>query len=640
MKTDIKHYAAMLFCLAALFAHPLRAQEKIGIIPEPVSYKLGQGSYQLPSRLVLVNESGDSVVSNVARQFGEQVGRPTGYLFEIMDGQEVEEDAIWLLLNEEADEELGSEGYRLSIRYDGIKVRANAAAGIYYGLQSLLQLLPAEIEHPSGMLLADWRLPLVDIVDYPRFGWRGMMLDVSRHFFTKEEVKGFIDNMVKYKFNVLHLHLTDDQGWRIEIKSLPKLTEIGAWRGERTGKWGTFSKPTAEEPKTYGGFYTQDDIRELVRYAADRFVSILPEIDVPGHSLAAIASYPELSCTPGDYQVSVGDRFMIWEKGTFYSTIDNTLCPAHEQVYEMLDKVFDEVAELFPFGYIHMGGDECYKGFWEKSEACKALMATEGLKDMDELQSYFVKRVDAIIRSKGKKTMGWDEILEGGLAEGASVMSWRGMKGGIEAAKMGHKVVMSPSDFAYVDLYQGEPLAEPPTYSMLRLNKAYAFDPLPPGIDPSLILGGQCNLWSEQLPNMRAAEYMLWPRALAVAESVWSPQDKKDWPAFVEKVEQHFDRLDWANTKYARSMYDPIVHARKGTQGELEVALEKEVNEIVFYYSFDETFPDPYYPQYYRPLTVPDEASNLKVVSYRDGKQVGKLINLPVTELKKRAGVK
>jgi hexosaminidase len=265
-------------------------------------------------------------------------------------------------------------------------------------------------------------------------------------------VKQFIDEMVVYKYNILHWHLTDDQGWRIEIKSLPKLTSVGAWRAERTGDWGNFSEQSPEEPKTYGGFYTQDDIKEIVQYAKDRFVSILPEVDIPGHSLAMVASYPEVSCTPGEYHVNSGERFIDWHAGGFTALIDNTLCPANEVVYQYLDKIFTEVAQLFPFEYIHMGGDECPKNFWEKSDAIAQLMKKEKLKDMHEVQSYFVKRVEKIIESKKKKMIGWDEILEGGLAPNAAVMSWRGVKGGIEAAKMGHKVVMTPNQNVYIDL--------------------------------------------------------------------------------------------------------------------------------------------------------------------------------------------
>ncbi len=286
-----------------------------------------------------------------------------------------------------------------------------------------------------------------------------------------------------------------------------------------------------------------------------------------------------------------------------------------------------------------MGGDECFKGFWEKSDAIKALMQREGLKDQHEVQSYFVKRVEKIIESKGKKMMGWNEIMEGGLAPGAAVMSWQGMKGGIESAKAGHKVVMSPNDYAYVDLYQGDPVAEPPTYSMVRLKKAYEFNPLPPGVDSTLILGGQCNLWSERLYTMRHAQYMLWPRGLATAESVWSPAGAKDWPKFVKKVETQFARFDAEQVKYARSMYDPIFTAKKDSNGKLSIQLDTEVPGLTIYYSFDETLPDNFYPVYTTPLGVPRDAANLKVVTYRGDEQVGKIITMPIAELKKRAKI-
>lgn len=378
-------------------------------------------------------------------------------------------------------------------------------------------------------------------------------------------------------------------------------------------------------------------MKEIIQYAKDRFITILPEIDVPGHSLAMIAAYPELSCTPATYQVNAGERMSARDSaGKLVRTVDNTLCPANEKVYEALDKVFTEIAQLFPFEYIHMGGDEAYKGFWEKSDAVKQLMKKENLKDQLEVQSYFVKRVEKIIESKGKKLMGWDEILEGGLAPNAAVMSWRGDKGGIEAAKMNHKVVMSPNSFAYVDLYQGDPIAEPPTYSMLRLSQSYKFDPLPKGVDPKLVLGGQANLWSERLNTMRHAEYMLWPRGFAVAECVWSPQEKKNWNNFVQRVEKHFDRFNVAGIKYSRSMYDPIFTVNKSDSG-LRVTLTTEVEGLKIYYSFDETFPDNFYPVYTSPMIVPKDAVALTVITYRNNVPIGKMIKMPVVELQKRA---
>ena len=460
---------------------------------------------------------------------------------------------------------------------------------------------------------------------------------MARHFFTKEEVKTFIDQMAAYKYNRLHFHLTDDQGWRIEIKSLPELTDTGAWRAKRVGRWGEWSKPKPDEPRTYGGFFTHEDIRELVQYAGERFVSIMPEIDVPGHSMAMLASIPGLSCTPGKVQVNAGDRFMIWPPGGgFYGTIDNNLCPANEKVYEVLDKVFTEVASLFPFEYIHMGGDETYKGFWEKSDAIKQLMKREKLKDMHAVQSYFVKRVSRIIESKGKKMMGWDEILEGGLANNAAVMSWQGEKGGIEAAKMKHPVVMSPHGYTYVDLYQGDPIAEPPTYAMVRLNQSYKFNPLPKGVDAKYVLGGQGNLWSERLNTFRHAQYMLWPRGFAVAESVWSPQELKNWSHFIERTEKHFDRFDVARIKYARSMYDPIFSFSRKADSAIVIKLETEIEGLNIHYSFDESYPDNFYPVYNEPIRVPKDAANLWVVTYRGNQQMGKLIKMPVEEMKKR----
>jgi len=538
------------------------------------------------------------------------------------------------------DATLGNEGYKLIVNPNSVLLSANKPAGLFYGMQTLVQLLPKEIESKTVVNKKTWTIPSVTITDYPRFGWRALMFDVSRHFFTKQDVKTFIDNMVQYKYNLLHLHLTDDQGWRIEIKSLPNLTRVGAWRAKREGAWGNTKAPDPSEPKTYGGFYTQDDIKEIVQYAKDRFVNILPEIDVPAHSMAAVASYPELSCTPGTYAVNAGEEFQVWGKNGNQALIDNTLCPANEKVYEFLDKVFTEVAQLFPFEYIHIGGDEAAKNFWEKSDAVKALMQKEGLKNMEEVQSYFVKRVEKIIQSKGKKMMGWDEILEGGLAPEASVMSWRGMAGGIEAAKQGHHVVMAPMDYTYVDLMQGDPFVEPPEFASLLLNQSYKFEPVPEGIDPKLILGGEACLWSEHTTNMRAAGYLLWPRAWAVAESVWSPKEKKNWPDFVTRVEHQFERMDVAKIKYSRSMYDPVFKASVDEKGQLKVELETEVPGLEVYYSFDETNPDEFYPKYEKPLVVPNDALHLKVITYRNGKPIGKQINMPIEELLKRTKTK
>ena len=621
---------AFLFVSLISYSQPV----KTPFIPLPVSVAEKPGVFTLKNNFsISVSGKSDDAV-NVAKQLSAALSAATGYNGTIKENSSG--GNIQFALLSAPDNAIGNEGYKLSITPGSVKISANKPAGLFYGMQTLLQSFPKEIESKTRVAGVSWTAPCSEITDQPRFGWRGLMFDVSRHFFTKAEVKQFIDDMVKYKFNLLHWHLTDDEGWRVEIKSLPKLTEVGAWRVKREGKWANTGNPFPNEPNSYGGFYTQDDIKEVIQYAKERFVTILPEVDVPGHSLAALASYPELSCTPGPYNVSSGAPFMNWFKGGHEGIIDNTLCPANEKVYEFLDKVFTEIAQLFPFEYIHMGGDETAKNFWAKSEQIKDLMKRENLKDLNEVQSYFVKRVEKIVTAKGKKLIGWDEILEGGLAPSASVMSWRGMKGGIAAAGMGHQVVMSPTDFVYLDYYQGEQSVEPPVYAGLRLNKTYQFEPVPEGVDPKLILGGQANLWTEQIQRFRTVQYMLWPRALAVAETVWSPKEKKNWNDFTDRVELQFERMDMAQIRYARSIYDPIITV-KDVKGSPEVTMNGEIEGLDIYYSIDESIPDNFFPKYTSPILIPADAAHLKVITYKKGKQVGQLINIPIADLKRRS---
>lgn len=610
------------------------------LIPEPVSMVKKTGSFLLPAR-VLLRTSGANGMQQVVNALKQKL-KSTGAILETA-GKGLT-PTILLTLNAQPDAAIGREGYRLSVTPKSIAIKANDPAGLFYGLQTLFQLFPKEIESTVAVKNIKWTVPCVEILDYPRFGWRGLMFDVTRHFFTKEEVKHYIDDMVRYKFNLLHLHLTDDEGWRIEIKSLPQLTKIGAWRVNKVGYFGTFSPPTPDEPKDYGGFYTQEDLKEIIQYAKDRFVDILPEIDVPGHSLAAVVAYPELSCTPeaNTYRVRSGEPIMDWSHGAPpIALIDNTLCPANEKVYEFLDKVITEVAQIFPFEYIHMGGDEAPHNFWEKNEQIKELMKREGLTTIEQVQNYFTKRVDSLVRSKGKKFIGWDEILEGrGLPTSAAVMSWRGMKGGIEAAKSGHEVVMSPTDFAYIDYMQGDVALEPRIYASLSLTKAYQFEPLPDDVDPRYIKGGQANLWSEQVYNMRHAEYMTYPRAFAISESLWSPKEKKTWKHFLNKVESHFKRFDEAEIKYATSVYEPKFTLSRNKNGQLQIEMQTEADDVSVHYTFDNSFPDYFYPVYKGALTPPKDAVILRVVSYRGKQQMGRMISVPIADLEKRAGNK
>jgi hexosaminidase len=608
------------------------------IVPAPVNIQTGKGVFKLLPSVAVSCPVNNPEARKIAELLAARVGAVSGFTVPVREGiMTASLGNIVLNLNPKADNNIGNEGYQLKLDPTLISISANTPAGLFYGVQTLLQILPDA--QARGQENKEIMLPELLITDFPRFAWRGLMFDVSRHFFTKDEVKRYIDDMVKYKFNLLHMHLTDDQGWRIEIKSLPRLTEVGAWNVKKTGRFGYFSKPDSSEPRNYGGFYTQDDIRELVQYAKDRYMNILPEIDIPGHSLAALAAYPDLSGTAGTYQVNSGEKFMEWPAtGHFYGLIDNTLNPAKENVYVFLDKVFTEVAAIFPFEYIHMGGDETARNFWEKSEDIKKLMAREKLKNLDEVQSYFVKRVSKIVTSKGKKLIGWDEILEGGLVQGAAVMSWRGMKGGEAAAKLGHEVVMSPTTFAYLDYMQGDKVMEPLIYASLRMNKAYTFEPVPEGVNPALIKGGQANLWTEQVYNLRQAQYMTWPRGMAIAEVVWSPKSKRNWNDFINRVEGQLPRLDAAGTKYAPSMYEPDIKATKeGTNG-VTVEFVKEIESIDCYYSFDNSYPDNYYPKYSSPVPVPKDATQLRIISYKGNKQVGRPVLISVEELRKRAG--
>ncbi len=608
------------------------AQAPIHLIPQPVSVQAKQGTYQLTrSTSIGYNQvAGKPTADLLARQ----LNAPTGFSISPKEGSA---GTIQLMLNATPDAKLGDEGYILNATPKGVTITANKPAGLFYGAQTLTQLLPKEIGSKTAVS-TNWAIPSVQITDYPRFGWRGIMLDVSRHFFPKEDVKTFIDQIAKLKYNTLHWHLTDDNGWRIEIKSLPKLTSVGAFRVARSGHFGDRADPKPGEPTPYGGFYTQDDIREIIRYAQDRNVTIVPEIDIPGHSMAALAAYPELSCTKQQVSVNPGTNFADWYgNGTFKMKVENTLNPSDEKVYEFLDKVFTEVAALFPNPYIHAGGDECYKGYWAQDPGCQALMKKLNIHHVEDLQGYFMGRVEKILAAKGKKFLGWDEILEGGISPTATVMSWRGVKGGIEAAQQGHNVVMTPTTFAYLDYNQGDNAVDPPIYATLRTQTSYNYEPVPDGVDAKYILGGQGNLWTEQIPNLRYAEYMMYPRGWALSEVYWSPKEAKNWPDFVKRMETHFDRADVAQVNHSKAVYDAIVKTSMNGD-KLMLNMAGEIPGLDIYYSTDDTMPDQFSTRYTQPVALPDGPITLRVVTYRAGKPIGHLITLSRDELMKRAG--
>ncbi|MBS1738755.1 MAG: family 20 glycosylhydrolase [Bacteroidetes bacterium] len=602
----------------------------ISVIPQPVSVSTQNGYYLLTPQAAGI--SADKNAADVADFLSCLLHHNYGYFLSGQSGKAFSSSVntkagIELKINKIENTTIGDEGYTLKVTPEKIILSANKPKGLFYGIQTLMQLLPPKDNSDEHTQRIQFKIPCVDITDYPRFGYRGMMLDVSRHFFSKEFIKKYIDEMAKYKFNVFHWHLTDDQGWRIEIKGLPELTKVGAWRVPRTGKWDTFQMPQSGEEATDGGYYTQADIQEIVKYAKQRYIDVLPEIDVPAHSLALIASYPDLSCTQQQYDVS--PQYVP-------DSIDDVLCVANDSTWLILDKIFTQVAQLFPYKYIHTGGDEANRKFWMKDPKDIALMQKEGIATPAELQSYFEKKLEKLIVSKGKRMIGWDEILEGGLAPEATVMSWRGMKGGIEAAKMGHEVIMTPIMETYLSRKQGDASVEPFGPGLLRLSTCYQFEPVPEGVNPKFILGGQASTWTEKIPNYRHLEYMTWPRAMAIAEVVWSPKSTRNWNNFAHRVEQQFKYLDADSVKYSQSMYDPITTAVKGADDSMKIKITTEMPGLTLYYTFDGTDPDNFYPEYKGvPLDIPKGASEIRVIAYKDGRVISRQMNHSLEELRK-----
>jgi hexosaminidase len=464
------------------------------------------------------------------------------YGFEMRWSQEVldsNEKVIFLHLTKDSTIQ-NAEGYQMEVTSGHIKITANTRTGMFYGLISILQMM-----QPSQDGEGAFTVPACTIVDHPRFAWRGMHLDVCRHFFGKEFIKKYIDLLALHKMNTFHWHLTEDQGWRIEIKKYPKLTGIGAWRnGSMIGRYSDHQFDTIR----YGGYYTQDDIREIVKYAQSRHITIIPEIEMPGHALAALASYPEFSCTGGPFEVAK-------EWGVF----DDVYCAGNESTFKFIEDVLTEVCALFPGKYIHIGGDECPKTRWKTCPKCQKRIKEEGLKDEHELQSYFIRRIEKFLNAKGKQIIGWDEILEGGLAPNAAVMSWRGEQGGIEAANQQHNVVMSPGTHCYFDHYQGDPELEPIAIGgYTTVEKVYSYDPVPAGLNDSMekyIMGAQGNVWTEYILDEAHVEYMALPRMTALAEVLWTPKEKKDEADFTKRLLTHFEFLNKWNVNYSHSMY-------------------------------------------------------------------------------------
>lgn len=528
----------VLLLIGIFSGNTIHAQnsDSISIIPEPVSMKVQEGTFNLKQNTVIKADLSDEKIKSIGQQLKKTIDSATGYdlLLVGLDADQYSKNIISLSINEETIEH--KEGYRLNVTDTETSLTASTSTGLFYGMQSLLQLLPTQIYQTDYTLVPQdtkWTIPSVKIEDYPRFDYRGLHLDVGRHLFPVDFIKRYIDLLAMHKMNRFHWHLTEDQGWRIEIKQYPKLTEVGAWRDSTlVGHYGS----DIYDSQRYGGYYTQEEVRNIVAYAQKKQVTIIPEIELPGHASAALAAYPELGCLDKDYKVK-----------TTWGVFEDIFCPS-EKTFTFLENVLTEVMELFPSEYIHIGGDEAPKTQWESSELAQQVIEREGLKDEHELQSYFITRIEEFLNEHERQIIGWDEILEGGLAPNATVMSWRGIQGGIEAAKQHHDVVMTPGSHLYLDHYQATPDSEPLAIGgFTTLEKTYSYEPIPEELteeEAQYILGAQGNVWTEYMHSPEKVEYMAYPRASALSEVTWSPKEKRNWELFWQRLQVQFERYE------------------------------------------------------------------------------------------------
>lgn len=522
-------------------------QDEVSIIPMPAQLKKTNGKFSITDETHIVVEQGNTGARRIATMLADKLRKAAGFELTVSEGQENRIDNAIYFTTAGAHDSLGNEGYQLSVTNKGAVVRAKNPAGLFYGMQTVLQLLPPEIESTTKVEKVSWQMPAVEITDRPRFTWRGQHLDVCRHYMSVDFIKKYIDNMALHKLNTFHWHLTEDQGWRLEIKKYPKLTEVGAWRKE-TLVGHIEEKPMKFDGKRYGGFYTQEQAREIVQYATDRFITVVPEIEMPGHATAAIAAYPELGVTGKKVEVATH-----WGVFPHIFNVDDT-------TFTFLENVLTEVMAIFPGPYVHIGGDEAIKDQWKASPKIQQKIKALGLKNEEELQSYFMQRIEKFINAKGRKAIGWDEIIEGGLSPHVTVMSWRGMEGGVTAAKSGHDVIMAPIQYTYFWWNQGDPKKEPLSAGgYLPMEKVYSFEPVDPSLTPNEakhVLGAHGSAWTEYMENEAKVEYMVFPRLSALAEVVWTPRENKNWKGFTQRMQKQFQRYNYRGINYAKTPLD------------------------------------------------------------------------------------
>ena len=568
-------------------------ERELNIIPRPQSLILSKGSFRFTKETVFVTAPELYPVTN---SFVEQYEKATGFRMFFRKAA-IQTSHILLSL----DKSLPKEGYTLVVKPDKISITAADYNGALYALETLRQLLPKEFESTTPVK-TDWAVPAVTITDAPQYAWRGLMLDVSRHFFPKEYILKTLDRMAMLKLNTFHFHLVDNEGWRVEIKKYPKLTEIGAWRVDQEDKlWNertpnsanAFANP-ATAPKKYGGFYTQEDIKEIVAYASARGITVIPEIEMRAHAMSAIAAYPKLSCHKRPIGVPSG---AVWP-------ITDIYCAGQEETFTFLEDVLTEVMELFPSKYIHVGGDEATHTEWEKCLKCQARMKDHHLKDVHQLQSYFIKRINDFLLSKGRTLVGWDEIMDGGLANNAVVMNWRGIEVGKKALEQGNPVVLTSN--CYIDNYQGLPDYEPQANGgYLPLKTLYHYSLEKENLSPALqknILGTQANLWAEHVGSTEHSEYMLFPRLLALAEISWTTDNLKNWDNFINRTQAFMKRLDVMKVNYARSMYQ-VVPTVENQKGNIFLKLDCEVPNADIRYALGDT-PIEKATKYHQPIAL------------------------------------
>lgn len=610
MRLDIKiAWMSILLLLCFIGTKAQDANARTSIIPEPVQVEKQSGEFVLNERTTII---ADDIAEPAVKFLRNYLLSSRKFSNKLMVGSAASLKNNSIQLTSKGAEGLPDEGYKLKISPNGIVI-IGKKAGLFYGIQSLIQLFPSG----TGTL----KIPCIAITDYPRFSYRGLMLDVSRHFFTVAQIKDLLDMMSHYKLNRFHWHLTDDQGWRIEIKSLPRLTQVGAFRVSRLGDFGAMEEPKPGEKATDGGFYTQDEVKDIIRYAAERNIQVLPEIDVPGHSMAAIAAYPHLSCTQDtSIKVNPGSSFAKWfPDGKYEMYIDNTLNPASEDTYIFLDKVFTEVAALFPYEYIHIGGDECFKGFWEKDAKIQAFMKKMNIGNTHELQSYFIARLNKIISAKNKKLIGWDEILEGGLNDQIAVMNRFGEKGAIAQTKKKLNIILAPSkNGLYFDYAQSRSEMEPINHGGFSpIWKAYEYNPEYEGMtdeDKKYIMGISGCIWTEHIPSISKLQYMIFPRMFALAETAWTPEKNKDYKAFSEvALPRHLKKLDKEGYNYR--VPTPFVYIDTTLVGNrFSFDLKAPIPGAKIYYTVNSRFPGDADHEYKVPVTFDIPKGKKKVL--------------------------